>query len=797
MENVTFRTKIQILNNYLDKIPEGQLLDEKQQKFVQDTFQKLRYSSNGLSYQDQVAHDILFYRIRTKSKEMSSFNLFLSIFVSSKLTDLSFPFLEKLQTCKEASYLLKPGMRKKDRMACLEAANRWPAEGREQLFKEAQWLIKPDMSTADITTCLEIVSKWPAEGREQFFTEAHWFVAKGMSKKAITLRLKAASEWKEEGREKLFKAARWLVGDPNITEEDVTTCLKATSKWIDKKDEKFFEDVSWLVYPGMSEEDVISLFKACSTWDEKGREKLFKAARYFIKPQMEEKDVAVILNAMHPFVKENPQKQNLLSFIGCIMTDMQREEFLRILSEEGWMEKLWHRWDNDLKKMLPDYINHLMQEEKNMPYLLYMFSMIEQYYGSLDINEEEALMDLVRRCHSILDVGNQNISKNIYAIHKKMLAHKAEAVSPETYRVELKGGERLNIARVIEKSQVKEKKPITFAELPEISPDFFSNQFMELSKKLSEQQKAVIKEEFGKPFEELQIALTHRFLACYKLMHAPRGQPTDPVPFLVQKIYAIAKNLSEQSAELNPDNHSFLTPQQQSILELAASIDIQACEEGQQATIEANDKLLPNEKKNSLLEGKSYVTKEEEVVFKALEDLPHFLEKEVDQITSQISGMTPFMKKVISKDPEKVDPVQQTVYLRNLLQEDLGLEHDVRVDIYGSYIDPKLLKMSKQDVLKTLFKCYAAQRENLVENLAESVWRKFNEKLAFMNDADPNKRKSATELCNAISTLCEQKGIHDISELFDWNEEGRFVQIKNELEQKKILLKALGFLETV
>ncbi len=847
----------------------------------------------------------------------------------------------------DAAWLVRRGSEEEEVSSILKLVSTWPQNGRKALCDDIACLFRDSIDQKDVLALLKAASKWsetPREIRAQLFEDAAWLIHQGMSEEMVEALLKEASTYAQEGRKELFQSAYLLLRrdasiddraailkavsgfpqteirnrlfldaapllKPGMSEKDVTAVLAAASKCPEERRSFLFNEAAPLIKRGMSEEDITTLLEIVKKRESgKKREMLFKSVAPLIQPGMSKEIVETIIEKVS-MLEKNKESQQIILFVASIMCEVSTEKFLEILSKEDWTKAV-EDWIPELIKLLPSYIEMQMQDENNVSKLLKIFSFIEEHYLRLGIPSEGILMNQVIACRCQIDPAVRDNKNSIYTIHQKMLAHKAEAVSSDTFLVSLEEDGKFNVGKVIEESGAKEKKRITYAELPNIDPDIFSKLFDKLSSKLTSNQKRMIEKEFGqvenelgqiekspRNLEKLQQILTDPSTVCYQLMHAPKGKPEEVVPVLVAKLYAIVDNILTQTDEgyvfrlpANPDGSHLLTPQEERLMAFAETME--ACKEGQEERIEAIYKVLPKKESKNLSGSKSYVTKAEETVFKNLEDLRSFLKKEVDVIVRQIESMTPFMKEVISKDPKGVDPVHQTRYLKNLLKEDLGLDHNVTLDIHGQWINPGLLSMSREDVLRALFKHYQQERgENLVNDLSEYVWSSLNEKLKWMDElkqanalisatrglehsaatqsssvnsmvtalqkdiqdternirhcsevlneqtrafseiegkkhkkrlqqqwearraayekkkedlekllleikALPAKKKEATELFNAISSLLENKGI-STENLFDSEklEEEGILQLRDDPEVKRRLLIALGFLQ--
>jgi uncharacterized protein YeeX (DUF496 family)/ferritin len=660
--------------------------------------------------------------------------------------------------CFDAQDLIQKGMKTEDVSAILEAVKNFSREGRKLLCFDASNLSqkllshelfdiffrgKRSINKENVSEILEVVVHLFYEGRSQICRDAVSLIREDMSIKDVSAILHAVRNFREEARSQLCIDASYLIRK-EMSIEDVSNILQAVSERDQKGREQLCSDAQDLIQKGMKTEDVSAILEAVKNFGGEGKKQLCFNAKDLIREGMSGEDVTAILEKVKKLPEAKEQGGvDLILTEAKVMSHMAKKEFLEVLSKENWIQAIKDRMP-ELIKLLPSYIEEQMQDEKNVPNLLDLFSIIEAHHLELGIPSEGILMNQVIACRCQIDPAVRDNKNSIYTIHQKMLAHKAEEVSSDTFLVSLEEGGEFNVGKVIEESGAKEEKPITYAELPNIDPDIFSKLFDNLSSKLTPDQKGMIEKEFGqvenmfgqiekspRNFEELRHILTHPSTVCYQLMHAPKGKPEEVVPVHIAKLYAIADSILTQTDEgyvfrlpANPDGSHLLTPQEERLMAFAETMD--ACKEGQEERIEAIYKVLPKKESKNLSGSKSYVTKAEETVFKNLEDLRSFLKKEVDVIVRQIESMTPFMKEVISKDPQVCDPVHQARYLKNLLKEDLGL-----------------------DVLRALFKHYQQERgENLVTDLSEYVWSSLNEKLKWMDEL-----KQANALISAARGL--------------------------------------------
>jgi hypothetical protein len=208
----------------------------------------------------------------------------------------------------------------------------------------------------------------------------------------------------------------------------------------------------------------------------------------------------------------------------------------------------------------------------------------------------------------------------------------------------------------------------------------------------------------------VSLYLTEEGYTTADLMAKPYGKEEDLVPALLEKLYAIAADILQQSNSLDPNHPEIvLSPQEDSMM--ARLHLIRDCKSGQEEGIS----VCYNSIQASNFDPNNEVQPEKEAV-------EEYLAQEVQKVLEEVALSPKTLKHLGVKDADLEQSVHQAQYIKGIIGEEGGLNYALQIDPYSDTISPELTTKSRDGIAKAFF--YQLSKE-----LAPSLLRDINANL--------------------------------------------------------------------
>ena len=531
------------------------------------------------------------------------------------------------------------------------------------------------------------------------------FLKGEMSVQEISGIFLCVARMQDSQREAVCRASTFLI-DEDMTGEEVIDCLTNIQEIDERQRYKICELTSLFVFEDNSCDDKIDLLLFIQAIEKGQRESICMAGLFFIKEEI-----------------SAPMIKSILSSIGKMPESDRYNHRAVVLA---------------IKNNLHDQISDLMQDRDNFPRVRDIADQIGVCEELLDLQEGDPLIEMILRV--LAEMGPEDGREtNMYVLHEALLEKKKEVVSPEATHVEIEGIiADLKFKNLLDAAKVREV-PVAFSELREVDPYIFTtlfNAFIERIESCSLEERARIDQEIEVYIDEdIQSAFTEKIgvdeginflIECstgssrripYWLNYTP-GRGEEIAPRGVVEMNEIAELLRHTTNEVQEGEG--ISPQERMLIGLAHTVA--TCRQGQDEGIHLA--YLGISKERGILSQGEEESKGGEGSLenqtKVRELLQPMLQTQVDKIELFLSLKNELMKKLVKGEEGRGELVHQTLYLKNLLNEELGIDHKEKRDLYGSYVDPDLRAMSKEEILKEFYQYYA-------DDFVSSAQRALNE----------------------------------------------------------------------
>ena len=694
----------------------------------------------------------------------------------------------RTQVVTDLCHFIRQGMREIDIVSILKGVEGIEKEDKGRIFAYADRFIKQGMKGHEIAAILEAAEGIAKENEESVVVFASYFIKPGMRGGEVGAILEAVGGIPLEDRERAFSYARRFIkkGMKGMEIAAIIESLQGISK---KESGVFFRYVKCFVREAMRGDEIASLIKVIK---EIGVEE-FALICGEVTPLIEEKDghemailllkTAVLLRCsdLEDFLFEERILEDHLPLLKMVEDLVKKKKVESVFSLASLREIVGQYLTEKITKLAPD--------RAQVKELRELTSFITENGLLLGISDEDPLMDLAMRIQLQVDPRSARDSNNVYRVHQKILERKKEIIDWDalTLLTIQEQEVRLNCQALFE--EIHSQKKITFGELQNSNPDVFRDVFLALEERV-ENFSILEKEEFKKEIDNLgDLASLKSNCASassriYQWMHFTKGKEDDEAPFPVAHLDFIAKVLLEKSDVI--EDGEILSEKERMLLGVAASI--QNCYAGQDEGIAGVYHWLLAEKQS--IEGG--IAPNHEYGSSSAKDLLYLylvpkIQKEVLKMETLLSTENPMMRELISDEDAFNQLAHQSLYLKNLIGEDLHLEHTLILDQHAGFIDKALREKSRGEVLQVFFKHYTL---NLLRDLGKAISKDIipMDQESYSEDV----RKKARGLFNAITGICGEGGVDGTRA---WSYNG------NKLELTEVgmiaLLEKMGYLTTV
>ncbi len=731
------------------------------------------------------------------------------------------PKREREKVCKGAALLIRQGMKGCSEITILTELKKIEADERESTCLGASLLIKKRMHSAFLGLILKHVKDIPRVEREAVCRAAAPFIKEGMGEIFVFSILRAVKDILEGEREVVCQKAALFIKE-GMSGETVTSILHAVKDISKEEREELCNAAAPFIQECMGLTSLPAILRAVKDIPKGEREEMYKLAPHLIKREMNGASVAAILRAVKDIPKE--QRAELCRAAGPLIKEWSDGEtvvgILRILKDLplGEIEEvrkmasvftigrvpgdllvgifetvsLWKKegsigsLQSALRHCFGQIIESLMEDESNSTKLTNIISYIENNQQLFDLADEDPLTALMIQVRFAINPHMQDETDNMYVVHRRLLARKHEPVDLPSISFRYKEGDfKANFNAVLSDVKLAKAKLLTFGDLSrdylKVQPNGFLEFFTRLEARyqtLSTHKKIEYDAEleiYGS-FREIKTRCDGLFSRIRYWMNFTSDDPEKVVPAHTAKLYALLDNVLKQSADLE-EGHVF-SGQESAFLGLLLSIN--RCATGQDEGIAVAYSCLPRKVKEDIIT--SYTSLGKEVVHNFLASL---VLEGLSHVEASISKDCPLMRDLLLEEPSFEQLVHQTLYLKNLLFEDLGFDHTIILDRHSGWIDKSLRDKSKEEILAVIAK-------HSMPDLLGFLVDKLKNAIGKMVDPDKTSRERATRLYNAILSFLEEKGI-PAERVYSYDEEIDRVEFKE--EGALILLEKMGYID--
>lgn len=294
-----------------------------------------------------------------------------------------------------------------------------------------------------------------------------------------------------------------------------------------------------------------------------------------------------------------------------------------------------------------------------------------------DLIVQEALRALIL-------LNNSQDPLNPYNLHKRLLEKREEVINFEACILPRETVDDKSV--FLNPLYLKNLKGtvIHISDLPPYTKSFLFDIRSQLDLRFGERSN---NPEIKKSWEELsRNSLEGDYLES---LLAVKGELTDPVNLIVAKFVAVVSYLESLTNNLYED---CLSEREEKFLFMLSGI--QHCKAGKDGGIEyAYDRLPYDRKYKSLSISKGH----------------NFLEDVIRSVVrAMFSGTNHFFKELTERLPDEDinQPIHQALYVKNLIGDEVGLDHALNFDNHSQTLNVFLVSKLKSSILNTFYKCF-------------------------------------------------------------------------------------------
>ena len=640
-------------------------------------------------------------------------------------------------------------------MRILQVINGIKKEDRAGVIEDAEPLIREDTSGIIIGNILEAMNEIKKEDRKGVIEDVELLIWKGMNRSCLGVFLKAVNRIKKEGRVGVIEAARPVIR-LDIENYFIGLILEVIEKIEIEDREAVIEAAKPMIKEGMNNTHAILGF--IGKIKKEDRAGVIEGAKPLIKEDPNGYDIGLLLSIIDKLEDEDRERvigtvvglfkegkvvtlskrnQVLLCFL-CLPKELHKQvlEYLNASSEEELNITAMLRSDEKLRLVCYEYLQKRLESETNATTVRFLSNLILD--GEDEDDEiEEGNKFLLFSDHPLFQCAINHIIHSNPKMLKDpanpyVVFHKLQNLQGEDSEVKIKIEQETVLDEVVSLNRagfVDMAQKLRVKVLGKHLPNVTWKDFKQVINNLEDRVKALPSEESeeSEKFEqEVESAygttfdvLINNFLEDLYLKRLIEDKLSNSEAFINKKVvqfFSIVKYILDQSNI--PVKGEFLSLQGHILLSMSSSI--QGCSKGKSEGIQLAYNQLPNEYKID-----KQVKKEttEQVEVEAF--IGEFIEKEIENMIS--IHESPFLNDstVIGNFNSLRQLSHQSIYLRNLIGNLVGLNNSMQFDISTNCVDSALIQADRAEILGKFYEYFTVSL--LVEKLQQVINAKFLE----------------------------------------------------------------------